>query len=104
MTHITGGGFYENIPRALPEDVTAEIDVQSFPTPAVFDWLQKEGNIETQEMYNIFNMGIGFTLVVDEADAKKAMDILKEQNVAAYQIGKVVEAGDEPIVLTGVKA
>ncbi|MDN6656817.1 MAG: phosphoribosylformylglycinamidine cyclo-ligase, partial [Staphylococcus simulans] len=104
MTHITGGGFYENIPRALPEGVTAEIDVQSFNTPKVFDWLQEAGKIATEEMYNIFNMGIGFTLVVDEADADKTLDILKDQNVEAFKIGKIVEGKEEPIELTGVKA
>ncbi|MHD0398106.1 phosphoribosylformylglycinamidine cyclo-ligase [Staphylococcus simulans] len=104
MTHITGGGFYENIPRALPEGVTAEIDVQSFNTPKVFDWLQEAGNIDTEEMYNIFNMGIGFTLVVDEADADKTLEILKDQNVEAFKIGKIVEGKEEPIELTGVKA
>lgn len=104
MTHITGGGFYENIPRALPEGVTAEIDVQSFNTPKVFDWLQEAGSIATEEMYNIFNMGIGFTLVVDEADAEKTLEILKGQNVEAFNIGKIVEGKEEPIELTGVKA
>ncbi len=62
MTHITGGGFYENIPRALPEGVTAKIDVTKFPTLPIFDWLQQQGEIETEEMYNIFNMGIGLRL------------------------------------------
>lgn len=60
MTHITGGGFYENIPRALPEGVTAKVDTTSFPTLPIFNWLQQQGEIETAEMYNVFNMGIGF--------------------------------------------
>ena len=101
MTHITGGGFYENIPRALPEGMSAKIDVTTFPTPKVFDWLQKEGDIETAEMYNVFNMGIGFTLVVDEADAEKTLEILKAQDMPAYQIG-TIESNETPIQLVGV--
>src|SRR5699024_9148529 len=101
MTHITGGGFYENIPRALPEGVTAKIDVSQFPTPKIFDWLQSQGNISTEEMYNVFNMGIGFTLIIDKANVEKALDILEKQQVKAYQIGEIVK-GDEPIQLLGV--
>ena len=59
MNHITGGGFYENIPRGLPNGLAAKIDTQSFPTPKVFEWLQQQADIETSEMYNVFNMGIG---------------------------------------------
>ena len=101
MTHITGGGFYENIPRALPEGITAKIDVTQFPTPAIFDWLQEQGNISTDEMYNIFNMGIGFTLVVDKNQVESTLEILKGQNIKAYKIGETVK-GNEPIQLTGV--
>ncbi|MCG7338810.1 phosphoribosylformylglycinamidine cyclo-ligase [Staphylococcus sp. ACRSN] len=101
MTHITGGGFYENIPRALPEGVTAKVDVTSFPTLPIFDWLQEQGEITTDEMYNVFNMGIGFTIIVESQDADKALGILKEQNVKAYKIGEIIE-GNEPIQLTGV--
>lgn len=103
MTHITGGGFYENIPRALPEGVTANIDVTSFPTPKIFDWLQEQGEISTEEMYNIFNMGIGFTLVVDAANSKAIIEHIKRHNIEAFEIGTIT-SGDEPIQLTGVKA
>ena len=102
MTHITGGGFYENIPRALPEGVTAKVDTTSFPTLPIFDWLQQQGEIETAEMYNVFNMGIGFTIIVEAQDADKALAILKEHDVKAYKIGEIVE-GTEPIQLTGYK-
>lgn len=102
MTHITGGGFYENIPRALPEGITAKIDVTQFPTPAIFDWLQEQGNISTDEMYNIFNMGIGFTLVVDNNQVESTLEILNGQNIKAYKIGETVK-GNEPIQLTGYK-
>ncbi|MES3703389.1 phosphoribosylformylglycinamidine cyclo-ligase [Staphylococcus arlettae] len=103
MTHITGGGFYENIPRALPEGVTANIDVTTFPTPKVFDWLQEQGEISTEEMYNIFNMGIGFTLIVDAANSKAIIEHIKRHNIEAFEIGTIT-SGDEPIQLTGVKA
>ncbi|KAB2477141.1 MULTISPECIES: phosphoribosylformylglycinamidine cyclo-ligase [Staphylococcus] len=103
MTHITGGGFYENIPRALPEGVTANIDVTTFPTPKIFDWLQEQGEISTEEMYNIFNMGIGFTLVVDAANSKAVIEHIKRHNIEAFEIGTIT-SGDEPIQLTGVKA
>ncbi|RRJ45883.1 phosphoribosylformylglycinamidine cyclo-ligase, partial [Pseudomonas aeruginosa] len=71
MNHITGGGFYENIPRSLPDGLSADINANAFPTPAIFDWLQEQGNISTDEMYNIFNMGIGFTVIVDEIEKDK---------------------------------
>lgn len=101
MTHITGGGFYENIPRALPEGKSAEVDVTTFPTPPVFDWIQQQGHIETDEMYNVFNMGIGFTLVVDEADVERVIDILAKEDVEAFHIGTITEA-EEPITVKGV--
>ncbi|MDG0821501.1 MAG: phosphoribosylformylglycinamidine cyclo-ligase [Staphylococcus equorum] len=101
MTHITGGGFYENIPRALPEGVTAKINVSKFPTPQIFDWLQTQGEISTEEMYNVFNMGIGFTLIVDKENEAAVLNILEQQQVKAYQIGEIVK-GDQPIQLLGV--
>ena len=103
MTHITGGGFYENIPRALPEGVTANIDVTTFPTPKIFDWLQVQGEISTEEMYNIFNMGIGFTLIVDSENSKAVIEHIKQYNIEAFEIGTIT-SGDEPIQLTGVTA
>lgn len=91
MTHITGGGFYENIPRALPEGKTAVINTSAFPTPKVFDWLQEVGRIDLDEMYHIFNMGIGYTLVVDAEDEDHVHEILKTMDVAAYSIGTITE-------------
>lgn len=102
MNHITGGGFYENIPRGLPNGLAAKIDTQSFPTPKVFEWLQQQADIETSEMYNVFNMGIGYTVIVNKEDVSKALDILKEQDIAAYQIGEIVKSNDTPIYLEGV--
>ncbi|MGX0400039.1 phosphoribosylformylglycinamidine cyclo-ligase [Staphylococcus pasteuri] len=97
MNHITGGGFYENIPRSLPEGLAADIDSHAFPTPAIFDWLQKEGNISTDEMYNIFNMGIGYTVIVNENDKEQALKVLKEQNIDAYEIGRIIKDDRKPI-------
>lgn len=102
MNHITGGGFYENIPRGLPNGLAAKIDTQSFPTPKVFEWLQQQADIETSEMYNVFNMGIGYTVIVNKEDVSKALDILKEQDISAYQIGEIVKSNDAPIYLEGV--
>ena len=102
MNHITGGGFYENIPRSLPDGLSADIDANAFPTPAIFDWLQEQGNISTDEMYNIFNMGIGFTVIVDEHDKTQTLEILKQQNVNAYEIGRIVEDSHKPIRIQGV--
>ena len=103
MTHITGGGFIENIPRALPEGVGAMIDVTQFPTPKIFEWLQKQGNISTKEMYNVFNMGIGFTLVVDANDEAKVLNTLQQAQVNAYRIGEIVKS-ETPIHLTGYES
>ncbi|EGQ3575074.1 phosphoribosylformylglycinamidine cyclo-ligase [Staphylococcus pseudintermedius] len=102
MTHITGGGFYENIPRALPEGKTAVVNTASFPTPAIFNWLQAQGNIDTDEMYHIFNMGIGFTLIVAPEDEVAVHEILKNANVDAYTIGHIAEE-DGAIRLTEAK-
>ncbi|MCE5745846.1 phosphoribosylformylglycinamidine cyclo-ligase [Staphylococcus pseudintermedius] len=102
MTHITGGGFYENIPRALPEGKTAVVNTASFPTPAIFNWLQAQGNIDTDEMYHIFNMGIGFTLIVAPEDEVAVHEILKNANVNAYTIGHIAEE-DSAIRLTEAK-
>ncbi|GAB0256309.1 phosphoribosylformylglycinamidine cyclo-ligase [Staphylococcus pseudintermedius] len=102
MTHITGGGFYENIPRALLEGKTAVVNTASFPTPAIFNWLQAQGNIDTDEMYHIFNMGIGFTLIVAPEDEVAVHEILKNANVDAYTIGHIAEE-DSAIRLTEAK-
>ncbi|GAB0267742.1 phosphoribosylformylglycinamidine cyclo-ligase [Staphylococcus pseudintermedius] len=102
MTHITGGGFYENIPRALPEGKTAVVNTASFPTPAIFNWLQAQGNIDTDEMYHIFNMGIGFTLIVAPEDEVAVHEILKNANVDVYTIGHIAEE-DSAIRLTEAK-
>ena len=94
MCHITGGGFFENVPRMLKKTQGVEIDVKSFPRPKIFDLIKEKGNIEEKEMYNVFNMGIGFIMAVEEKDVDRVMDLLKEINEPAYVIGKVTNSGE----------
>lgn len=94
MSHVTGGGFYENLPRMLKEGQGIEIDVNSFPKKPIFELLQKLGNIDKEEMYNVFNMGIGFVCAVDEADVEKVQQLLSEIGEESYVIGKVTDCGE----------
>jgi len=97
-SHITGGGFYENIPRMLPEGVRAVVKKDSYEVPAIFKLLAKTGNIEEQMMYNTYNMGIGMILAVDAADAEKTLEALKAAGESAYVVGQI-EAGSKGITL-----
>lgn len=90
-SHITGGGFYENIPRMLPDGVRAVIKKDSYEVPAIFKMLAKEGQIAEQMMYNTFNMGIGMVIAVDAADTEKAVAALEAAGETAYVIGSVAE-------------
>ncbi len=90
MAHITGGGFYENIPRALPSNLGVEIDKDSWQIPAIFALIQKLGDISFQEMYRVFNMGIGLVLMIDPADQAKIEAKIAEHNFKFFQIGQVV--------------
>ncbi len=89
MAHITGGGLLENLPRVMPANTCAHIDAASWKTPAVFDWLQQQGNINDEEMYRTFNCGIGMVLVVDAADADNALTQLQADNIDASRIGQI---------------
>lgn len=100
MVHITGGGFYENIPRILPEGTAVVIDGDSWPVLPVFPFLKKEGNIDAHEMYRTFNCGIGMLLILNQEDADKAMDILSEQGEKIYRIGYVTK-GKKEVTITG---
>ncbi|MBM7717037.1 phosphoribosylformylglycinamidine cyclo-ligase [Siminovitchia sp. FSL H7-0308] len=91
MAHITGGGFIENIPRMLPKGMGAEMNIGSWPILPIFHALEKYGKLTKEEMFNIFNMGIGFVLAVHEDDAESAVHFLSEQGEKAYIIGKVVK-------------
>ena len=92
-SHITGGGFYENVPRMLKDGMGVEIDTKAFPKPPIFDLIQKNGDISTKEMYNVFNMGLGFVMAVDPADVEKVQAVLNEINEPSYVVGKVTETG-----------
>lgn len=97
MAHITGGGLLENVPRVLPEKVSAKVDKNAWDVPRVFTLMQSIGNIEEKEMFRTFNMGIGFVMVVSEAVVDDVMASLKKQNMAAYLIGEIVD-GDGEVV------
>ena len=97
-SHITGGGFYENIPRMLPDGVRAVVKKDSYEVPAIFKLMAKTGNIEEQMMYNTYNMGIGMMLAVDAADADKTVEALKAAGEDAFVVGHV-EAGEKGVIL-----
>ena len=97
-SHITGGGFYENIPRMLPDGVKAVVEKDSYEIPAIFRLLAKTGNIEEKMMYNTYNMGIGMVLAVDPADADKAMEAARAAGETPYVIGRI-EAGEKGVEL-----
>jgi phosphoribosylformylglycinamidine cyclo-ligase len=92
LSHITGGGLLENIPRVLPEGVKAVIDAKSWQRPAIFDWLQQQGHVEDKEMYRTFNNGIGMVVVVAGADADKAIQMLNDLGEQASLIGEIATA------------
>ncbi len=94
MSHITGGGFYENVPRMLKEGMGVRIDTKAFPRPKIFDFIQQKGKIENQEMYNVFNMGIGFVMAVDPTDVQKVQDALQAIGETSYVIGEVTDSGE----------
>ena len=97
-SHITGGGFYENIPRMLPDGVRAVVKKDSYEVPAIFKLMQKTGDIEEQMMYNTYNMGIGMDVAVDPADVEKTMAAMKEAGDTPYIIGQI-EAGEKGVTL-----
>lgn len=99
ISNITGGGFFENIPRALNDRTKAVIDREKVRVLPIFDLLQKEGNIPTRDMYNTFNMGVGMVAVVAKADADKTVAILKENGIEAYPIGEIEEGSKDIDIL-----
>ena len=98
VSHITGGGFYENIPRCIPDGLCAKIDKSSLRTPPIFSMLQRMGSIPEHDMFNTYNMGVGMTMIVAKDDADKALAALKENGQDAYVIGEVV-SGEEKVAL-----
>ena len=97
-SHITGGGFFENVPRMLPENVRAIIKKESYPVPALFDLIQKNGNIEEHMMYNTFNMGLGMVIAVNPKDVETTMKAIEEAGDKCYVVGNIVE-GDKGVDL-----
>ena len=97
-SHITGGGFYENVPRMLKEGTRAVIQKDSYPVPPIFDMLAEEGNIEEHMMYNTYNMGLGMVLAVDEADADRTMEAIRAAGESPYVVGRI-EAGEKGVDL-----
>ena len=98
VSHITGGGFYENIPRSIPKGLCAEIDKASIRVLPIFDLLAKTGNIPERDMYNTYNMGVGMSVVVPAEQVDKAISILTANGETAYVIGKIIES-DEQVIL-----
>ena len=98
ISHITGGGFYENIPRSIPKGLSAKITKSAVKVLPIFDLIQKTGNIPERDMYNTYNMGVGMSIVVSKENADKALEILKANGEDAYIIGEIYK-GDDGVVL-----
>ena len=91
ISHITGGGFYENIPRSIPDGLCADIDKSAVRVLPIFDLIMKTGNIPERDMFNTFNMGVGMSIVVSAEEADKALEILRANGEDAYIIGHIEE-------------
>ena len=94
ISHITGGGFYENIPRSIPKGLSAKIEKSAVKILPIFDLIQKTGNIPERDMFNTYNMGVGMSVVVAKEDADKALEILKANGEDAYIIGEIIKSED----------
>lgn len=104
IAHVTGGGFVENLPRMLPDNLACEIELGTWPVLPIFDTLAKYGEIPEKEMYEIFNMGIGMVLAVAPEKLEELQADLTARDEEAFVIGKVIENGADPIIFKGVKA
>lgn len=104
ISHITGGGLQENLPRVLPENAKAVVDLNSWQRPEVFNWLQRGGNVDEYEMYRTLNCGVGMIIVVDQEQAQAAIDLLNAEGEKAWQIGLIAEASadEEQVELQGL--
>ena len=98
ISHITGGGFYENLPRCIPDGLCARIEKKDIKIPAIFTLLQREGSIPEHDMYNTYNMGVGMAMIVSPETAEAAMAALKAHGCEAYVVGQIVE-GEEKVAL-----
>ena len=99
ISHITGGGFYENIPRSIPDGLCAKIDKSAVKVLPIFDMIAKWGNIPERDMFNTYNMGVGMSVVVPAAEVEAALTVLKEQGIDAYVIGEIIENAEEKVIL-----
>jgi phosphoribosylformylglycinamidine cyclo-ligase len=100
MAHITGGGFTENIPRVLPDDMQANIDTQSFELPSIFKWLQQNGNVEMAEMYRTFNCGVGMAVVVSKEQSSDMIDFFNAAGETAWLLGSIeTKSGTEQVIM-----
>ena len=99
VSHITGGGFYENLPRCMPEGLGAKINLKDLRVPPIFKLLQSKGNIPEHDMFNTYNMGMGMAVITSKETADKAIEALKANGCDAYVIGEVIESADERVVL-----
>ena len=97
-SHITGGGFYENVPRMLPEGKQAVIRKDSYEVPAIFKLMAKKGQVEEKMMYNTYNMGLGMVLAVDPADVDKTMEAIKAAGETPYVVGEIKD-GEKGVTL-----
>ncbi len=97
ISHITGGGFYENIPRSIPDGFCAVIGKSAVKVPPLFELIANEGNIPERDMYNTFNMGVGMSITVKRADASRALELLREAGEDAYIIGEIIADDDEKL-------
>ena len=98
VSHITGGGFYENIPRSIPDGLCAKIEKAAVKTPPIFSLIQKVGGIPERDMFNTFNMGVGMSVVVSKEDADAALDILRAQGEDAYVLGEITGGADKVVL------
>ena len=98
VSHITGGGFYENIPRSIPDGFCAKIDKASVKVLPIFKLLAETGNIPEHDMFNTFNMGVGMSVVVSKEDAEKAVEVLKAAGEDAYVIGEIIKSDEKVII------
>ncbi|MDX7991301.1 phosphoribosylformylglycinamidine cyclo-ligase [Xenorhabdus littoralis] len=106
ISHLTGGGFWENIPRVLPENMQARINADSWQWPAIFTWLQQAGNVSDHEMYRTFNCGVGMIIALPQSQAEQAISHLKAAGEHAWQIGSIagLNADEQPVVISKGKS
>jgi len=103
LAHITGGGFTENIPRVLSDDIAVNIDCSSWAMPPVFKWLANLGNIPAEEMLKTFNCGVGMILAVDKNDASKVKDVLEQNGETVFEVGNVISRDEDAVVYSNIE-